>query len=275
MPASNPYKEGRLYQCRRRRDQVSISQKGNDMTDVTITTPTHQLRGYFARPVGEGPWPGVIVIHDAAGMSNDLRHQADWLAGAGYLALAPDLLSWGRKLTCLMAVFRDLQAGRGQSFADIEATRQWLVGQANCSGRIGVIGFCLGGGFALMLASDSAFAASSVNYGVTAYTEAALRGACPIVGSFGSKDRNLPGAAQKLDQALETLGIDHDVKEYPQAGHSFLNDHRREGPWGTLYVVLGHLPVIAGYVGAYHEPSAQDARQRILSFFNRHLQAGS
>jgi carboxymethylenebutenolidase len=114
-----------------------------------------------------------------------------------------------------------------------------------------------------------------VNYGVTAYTQAALRGACPIVGSFGGKDRNLRGAAQKLDQALEALRIDHDVKEYPDASHAFLNDHRREGPWGVLYLVLGHLPVIAGYVGAYHEASARDARQRILSFFDRHLQAGS
>ncbi len=55
------------------------------------------------------------------------------------------------------------------------------------------------------------------------------------------------------------------------ASHAFLNDHRREGPWSVLYLVLGHLPVIAGYVGAYHEPSARDARQRILASSERHL----
>src|SRR6516225_5173950 len=106
-----------------------MRQRGKNMTDVTITTPTHQLRSYHAQPAGEGPWPGVIVLHDAAGMTHDLRRQADWLASAGYLAVAPDLFSWGRKLTCLRAVGRDLQSGRGQAFADIEATRQWLSAQ--------------------------------------------------------------------------------------------------------------------------------------------------
>lgn len=102
------------------------------MTDVTITTPAHQLRGYLARPAGEGPWPGVIVLHDAAGMTSDLRHQVDWLAGAGYIAVAPDLYSWGRKIACMWATIRELMAGRGQAFADIDATRQWLA--ANLQG---------------------------------------------------------------------------------------------------------------------------------------------
>ncbi|HEX3782083.1 MAG TPA: dienelactone hydrolase family protein [Pseudonocardiaceae bacterium] len=236
------------------------------MTDISFPASEGTLGGYLARPADEGPWPGVIVIHDAFGMTDDLRAQCDWLAGAGYLAFGPDLYSWGRKFACLRATISDLRARRGRAFDDIEAARAWLVSdEANCTGQVGIIGYCLGGGFSLLLAPGDDYAVSSVNYGdVPEDAETILATACPVVGSFGGKDRRLAGAAAKLEKALDTNGIPHDVHEYPDAGHGFLNKH--DGALGVLIGVLGRLVGVG-----YHEPTAAEARRRIISFFDQHL----
>lgn len=222
------------------------------------------LHGVIAHPTGSGPWPGVVVVHEAFGVTDVMRRQVERLAEAGYLAVMPDLFTEGGPRRCLGATFRALQAGEGRAFADIEATRRQLAARPDCTGKIGVIGFCMGGGFALVTAAKG-FDVSSVNYGsLPRDLDAAIVGACPIVASYGGRDRSLRGAAAKLDAAADRVGIRHDVKEYAAAGHAFLND----GPSGPLWT----RPLTALIMGAGPEPSsAADAWQRIETFFDETL----
>ena len=225
------------------------------------------LRAVLGVPAGPGPWPGAVLVHEAFGISDVMRRQVERLASAGYLALMPDLFTEGGARKCLVATFRALSAGEGRAFVDIENARQALIARPDCTGEVGVLGFCMGGGFALAAATRG-FAAASVNYGrLPKDLDAALEGACPIVGSYGGRDRSLVGAAARLEGGLERAGVPHDVKEYPSAGHSFLND-AETGPAAVRFLTQRIL-------GAGPDPeAAADAWTRIEAFFGDHLAPG-
>ncbi|OMC44147.1 carboxymethylenebutenolidase [Mycobacterium sp. IS-2888] len=240
------------------------------MTDVDLSdlARAHDgsapLRGYLSTPSGSGPWPGVVMIHEIFGLDDVMLRHADKLAGFGYLTLAVDLFSAGSTPRCLAATMTAMLRGRGRAFADIAAGRRYLADSPDCTGKIGTVGFCMGGGFALLTASDG-YDAAAVNYGqLPRNLDTVVAHACPIVASYGGRDPSLRGAARRLDSALANAGIPRDIEEYPNASHAFLNDAEAgPRPLRPLLRVAGIGP----------EPtSAKDAWRRIELFFATHLQ---
>ena len=227
-------------------------------------TTVGDLPVYRAVPSGEGPWPALVLVHEAFGLDDEMRRHADRLAAMGYLVLAPDLLARGRRMACLAQTFRALRRGSGRTFDDIEAVRDAALADSRCSGAVGVIGFCLGGGFALVLAGRPGWDAAVVNYGALPADLSTLDGACPVVASYGGRDLYLRGAASTLESALAARAVPHDVREYPSAGHAFLNE-QADVPWFATPISRWVMRV------GPDAASADDAWRRIGDFLNRHL----
>lgn len=227
------------------------------------TTDGRHVDAITVRPDGVGPWPAVVVVHELFGIDDEMVKQVRHLAGMGYLALMPNLFTDGGMRKCLISTLRSLRSGRGKAYHDIEAARQHLLADPSCTGAVGVLGFCMGGGFALMTAA-SGFDAASVNYGdIPKDPEHTLAAACPIVGSYGAKDVTKRKAAARLETVLTNLDIPHDVKEYPEAGHVFMNSELNGWPWLRPIVrVLDFGP---------NPKAASDAWIRIDAFFGEHL----
>jgi carboxymethylenebutenolidase len=231
------------------------------MPDIRFTVPGGTAGGYLALPSGSGPWPGVVVIHEAFGLNDDICAKANEFAGRGYLALAPDLYDRKPWLRCIRSAIGQLRAGSGPAFGILDGARQALSERPDCTGKTGVIGFCLGGGFALLCAPRDGFAAAAVNYGeVPKDAERALAGACPIVGSFGGRDMMGTAGPERLQRALVVLDVPHDIKVYPGSGHRFMTQ------------TTGASAAFARITRMSFQPEdAADAWQRIFGFFGSYL----
>lgn len=234
------------------------------MPDMTFPVGDGSWPGYLAVPASAarpGPWPGVVVIHEAFGLNDDVRAKADEFAARGYLALAPDLFDGRVWIRCIRSAFVQLRAGAGPAFTALDAASSFLLARPDCSGKTGVIGFCLGGGFALLCAPRPGFDVAAVNYGdVPKDAERMLAGACPVVASFGGRDPMGTQHPERLERALSALDVPHDVRVYPKAGHRFMSN--ATGAGATFARIAGM---------AYRPDDAADAWERIFGFFGAYL----
>ncbi|GEE00083.1 carboxymethylenebutenolidase [Gordonia spumicola] len=204
-----------------------------------------------------GPLPGVLLIHDITGAEPDIERNLRIIADRGYVALAPLLFTVGgrRRLTCVVSALGSLSTRRGRSFEVIERARIALAETPSCTGDVAVTGFCMGGGFALLVA-DQKYAAAAPFYGSVLTHGFAGPDMCPVVASFGSRDPILIRGEKRLAKALDKNGVDHDTKTYPGVGHSFAN--QMDVPQSLLRVT--------GF--AYDEDASSDAWDRVFAFFD-------
>jgi carboxymethylenebutenolidase len=230
-----------------------------DVTTIEIDTPAGPIDALLDIPAGQGPWPGVVVIHDAIGYGPDKQSINSRIAAAGYVALTPNLFARGGWARCMTKVIREVLIKQGRALDDVLAARDHLKALPETTDRVGIAGFCMGGQFALVM-SPKGFDASAPFYGAPLPRELSetLDGACPIVASYGRRDPIGIGATEKLQRVLDQKGITNDVKAYPKVGHSFAN----KLPAQPLLRITGF---------GYNEAATEDAWARVFSFFGEHL----
>jgi carboxymethylenebutenolidase len=164
------------------------------MPDLSIEVEGHgTIPAYYAPAQGVvGPAPGVVVIHEAFGLTDAMREASDQLAARGYHAVAPDLMSYAGNVRCLVSITRSLLPARTH-LRQIHAARQWLAEREDSTGKVGVAGFCLGGAFTCC--SPRGLRRERRDVRPAAGPRAHLRRRVPrLVASYGGKDRNLRGA---------------------------------------------------------------------------------
>ncbi len=227
---------------------------------MTLDVAGRALPVELFRPRRSGRAPAILVIHEIFGLNDDIRRIARRFADHGYLAAAPDLMSGGWYLGCVLRAARDLRAGAGPNVAALESVIAALEARPDVD-KIGTAGFCMGGGFALLLGTRRRVEAAGVFYGDVRPADELAR-ACPLVGGYGGRDHLFAAQGRRLIATLDALGKDHDVRMYEDVGHSYMNDA------GHPVLALLTRPLMAV---AYDPVAAEDSWRRMLEFFGRHL----
>ena len=217
-----------------------------------ITTNELQGGGFLALPEGAGPHPGVVVIHEAYGLNDNISDIAGRFAEAGYAALAVDLFAGRNRAVCMARYMTGMLIGavNRPGIDDLKSSLTFLAKLPEVDAqRLGAIGFCLGGGFAIAWAcTDSRLKAIAPFYATNPRPLDVVSRLCPVVGSYPERDFTAR-SGRALDQALTRQGITHDIKIYPGAAHSFFNNTVR----------------------SYDRRAADDSWRRVLKFFGEQL----
>jgi carboxymethylenebutenolidase len=159
---------------------------------VSFEGEKDRLAGFLALPEGEGPSPGVVVIHEAFGLNENIRDVARRFAAHGYAAFAVDLFAGRNRAVCMARFMGGMLDGRPEPFgihAGLlvqDGQRRFEISYAE---RLGAIGFCMGGGYALAWAcNDDRLKAIAPYYGANPRPLAAVARSCPVIGSYPEKD---------------------------------------------------------------------------------------
>jgi carboxymethylenebutenolidase len=221
---------------------------------VTFPSGDSTAQGLLYLPQGAGPHPAVIVIHEWWGLNDWIKQEAAGYAARGYVTLAVDL--YRGKVATTPDLAHELMRGlpQDQGVSDLTSALAWLQSRKDVKRtRIGAVGWCMGGGFALQLAiAAPTLRAVAINYGALATDKTALAQIhAAVLGNFGGQDRGItPDAVHAFEAAMQSLGKPVDAKIYPQAGHAFENPNNATG---------------------YRPSDAADALARVDSFFAEKL----
>lgn len=200
---------------------------------VSYKSGDETVQGMLFTPPGKGPFPALVVVHEFWGLNDWVKEQASKLADQGYVSLAVDL--YRGKVASTPDEAHQIMRGVPEDRAkrDLHAAVEFLKSQpTGKQARIGAIGWCMGGGYALDVAlREPDLAALVINYGHLATDQEALKKInASILGIFGGQDRGIsPDDVHKFEQQLKQLGKKVEIKIYDDAGHAFENPNNKDG----------------------------------------------